>query len=284
MNLKNQVVVVFGGGRGIGKAIAHACAKNGAKVALAARTLPEVEEVASELRRSYDTRVLALACDVASYEQVNNLIEETEKSLGPVQGMVCAAGIYGAIGPVDETSPEVWRQAIEVNLIGTFNCIHASVKSMKKRRSGQIVLFSGGGQGAIPNFSSYTASKGGIWRLTETVGAELEPFGIYVNAIAPGLVNTRFLDDLLVAGEEKVGRDLYQKSVKQKQEGGIPPEQAADLVLYLLSGESKNLSGKILSARWDDYRSIRDFDAVNKSDLYTAKRVVSADGGTRPVS
>jgi len=279
--LKNQVVAIFGAGRGIGKSIALECARHGASVALAARTLKEVEEVAFEIRDKYDVKVWYFTCDVASYPQTEAFVHGAEKNLGAIDGLVCAAGIYGAIGPVDTTPPEEWRKSIEVNLIGTYHCIHAAVGGMKKRRKGHIVLFSGGGQGSIPNFSSYVAGKGGVWRMAETLGAELEPFGVYVNAVAPGLVNTRFLDDLLAAGPDKVGKDLYEKSLQQKNQGGIPPEQAADCIVWLLSDESKNLSGKIISARWDDYRGIKDANRYNKSDIFTVKRVVDFDGNTK---
>lgn len=261
--------------------MALACAKNGASLAVAARSEAEVKAVADEAKRLYDTRVVYGSVDVVNDTAVSNFVARAERELGPLTGMICAAGVYGAIGPVDTTPPSEWRKAIDVNVIGNFNCIYAVAKGMKERRQGNIVLFSGGGQNAIPNFSSYTASKGAVWRMTETLGAELEPFGVYVNAIAPGLVNTQFLEDLLAAGPDKVGQELYDKSVKQKVEGGVPPDQAADLGLFLISGDSKNLSGKILSARWDDYRAIKDPDKYNKSDIFTVKRIMDFNGSTR---
>jgi len=279
--LKNKVIAVFGGGRGIGKSIALEAAKHGALIAVSARSEKEVQDVCSEAGKLYDSRTLAMACDVTNEKSVGEFTARVERELGPIDGLVCAAGVYGAIGPVETTPPSEWRQAIEVNVMGAYNCIYSAIPSMKKHKKGQIVLFSGGGQNAIPNFSSYLASKGAVWRMTETLGVELLPFGITVNAIAPGLVNTKFLDDLLAAGPDRVGKELYEKSVKQKQEGGIPPEQAAELVLWLLSGESGSLSGKIISARWDNFRAITDPSRYNQSDIFTVKRVTNFDGGTR---
>jgi NAD(P)-dependent dehydrogenase (short-subunit alcohol dehydrogenase family) len=152
---------------------------------------------------------------------------------------------------------------------------------MKRRGEGRIILFSGGGQGALPNFTSYVASKGAILRFTETLGAELAPHGVFVNAISPGAVNTKFLDDLLAAGPSKVGEAVYQKSLKQRQEGGVPPEKAADLALYLLSPEATGLCGKNLSAVWDNYRDMKNPAALSQTDLYTMRRVVDERGGTR---
>ena len=280
--LKDQVVVVTGGGRGIGKAIVRACAMEGAKVAIAARSQKEVENTAAEIRAELKVEVIGVACDVASMDQVVNLMETARAKLGPIDGVVAAAGIYGAIGPFDQIPFDEWSKAIDVNLLGTARTIHAVVPEMKKRKRGKIVLFSGGGQNGIANFSAYTTGKGGIWRLTETLGEELAPFGIFLNALAPGNVNTQFLDDLLAAGPEKVGKDLYERSLKQKQQGAYPPEKAAKLAVHLLSDLAEGLYGRTLSAIWDDYENIRDNRAVSRSDLYTMRRVVTEDGGTRP--
>ncbi|HRK01875.1 MAG TPA: SDR family oxidoreductase, partial [Oligoflexia bacterium] len=131
------------------------------------------------------------------------------------------------------------------------------------------------------NFSAYTASKGGVWRLTETVAAELAPFGIFVNAIAPGNVNTKFLDDLLAAGPANVGKDLYERSIEQKSKGGNSPFKAADLSSYLISDASVGLYGKIISALWDDYRKFENLEAMSKSDIFTVKRIITSTGSTR---
>jgi NAD(P)-dependent dehydrogenase (short-subunit alcohol dehydrogenase family) len=126
----------------------------------------------------------------------------------------------------------------------------------------------------MANFSSYVTSKGGIWRLTETLGHELAPENIFINALAPGAVNTKLLDELLAAGPEKVGKGVFEKSVQQKENGGESPEKAAKLVHYLMSEKSKGLYGKILSAVWDDFENFTDLEKLSKSDIYCVRRVV----------
>ena len=133
----------------------------------------------------------------------------------------------------------------------------------------------------MPSFSDYVTSKGGIWRLTETLAAELAPKGIFVNAMAPGAVNTKLLDDLLTAGPDRVGQETYQRSLKQREDGGQSPEKACDLALYLLSKESKDLYGKTLSAVWDSFRDLGDPKSLSKSDVYCYRRVVDGKGNTR---
>jgi 3-oxoacyl-[acyl-carrier protein] reductase len=285
MKLKNQIVLVTGGGRGIGKSIALACAREGASVVVSARSAKEVEQCAFEITRETSkyngARALGLVCDVSSTEQVDQLFTRIEKELGTVTGLVCAAGIYGPIGSFETNPIDEWTRAVDINLFGTARAVHRAIPGMKNKKGGHIVLFSGGGVGAFANFSSYVTGKGGIWRLTETLGAELAPFGVNINCVSPGAVNTTFLKELLEAGPERAGRDVYERSLKQKEEGGSSPEKAAELAVYLLSDESTGLTGKNISALWDDYRAITDKLAASRSDIYTMRRVVTENGGTR---
>jgi len=280
-SLQGKVVAITGGGRGIGHSIALACAKEGAKVAVFARSEKELRETVELIRKETGSEAIYVAGDVSKEADNARFIEETEKKLGPIYGLICGAAIYGPIGPIETNPLNEVRQCLEINILGTVLTIQAALPGMKKRRDGRIVLFSGGGQNAIPNFTSYVMSKGAIMRLNETLGAELAPHNIWVNAIAPGAVNTQFLEVLLAAGPDRVGHDLYNKSLQQKQKGGVPPEKAAELALYLLSDQSRGLAGKLISALWDKYNEFTDFEKMNKSDIFTMKRVVDFEGRTR---
>ncbi len=151
---------------------------------------------------------------------------------------------------------------------------------------GRVILWSGGGQAALENFSDYVTGKGGIWRLVETLGVELARKNIYVNAIAPGPVNTQFVDELLQAGPARVGQAFYDKTVQQKNDTSLSPAKTVQLCKYLLSEKSEGLFGKTISALWDDYenwgRYREDLLNLSQSDMFTFKRVVDATGGTRP--
>jgi 3-oxoacyl-[acyl-carrier protein] reductase len=106
------------------------------------------------------------------------------------------------------------------------------------------------------------------------LAAELAPRGIFVNAIAPGAINTKFLDDLIQAGPEKVGEAFYRKSLAQKEQGGESPERAAELVAWLMSDASKGLFGKTISAIWDPYNDWTGLRELSAKDLYCYRRVV----------
>lgn len=273
------MVLITGGGRGIGRAIAEACAEAGYQVAISARSRPELEETAARIQAKGQV-CKAFPCDVSSAESVLQLVRSVESELGTLYGLVCAAGIYGEIGPFWQIPIDAWESALDVNLKGTARAVHAALPGMMKQKKGRVILFSGGGQGPLPSFSPYATSKGAIWRLTETLGAELAPFNIFTNAIAPGAVNTTFLENLIAAGPEKVGQEAYQKALDQKKKGGQPPEKAAALCLYLLSERSTGLYGKILSAIWDDYENFAthfgDLEQMSRTDIFSVRRVVES--------
>ncbi len=213
MKLKDKVILITAGSRGIGKAIARQCVIEGARVAVSARNEAELQKSVRELKAEGDSKIMPVRCDVSDDGSVERMVELTERELGPINGLVCSAGIYGPIGSLDMIKLSEWFEAINVNLFGVVRCIHQVVPYMKKRKSGSIVLLSGGGQGALVNFSSYVASKGGIWRLTETLAKELGSHGIRVNAIAPGAVNTKFLEDILNAGPDRAGEKRCMKGL-----------------------------------------------------------------------
>ena len=151
---------------------------------------------------------------------------------------------------------------------------------MKKNKSGVIINFSGGGEGAFSRFSAYAASKGGVVRFTETLAEEVKDFGVRVNAIAPGAVNTKLLEEVLEAGPEKVGQEFYERSKKQKEDGGVSPEKAAELCLFLASDKSRGLTGRILSAVWDDFENLPEhISEIMNSDIYTFRRIKPIDRG-----
>lgn len=278
--LKNKKAVITGGGRGIGKVIARHFLAEGVRVLLVARTQAELVATREEL--SPLGRVEILAADVSVEADVARVAKKVSDLYlwGRVDILVNAAGIQGPIGHITDIDATEWRKVIEVNLIGTFLMIKALLPFMKEQKHGKIINFAGGGEGAYPNFTAYVASKGGIVRLTETVAAELKSFHIDVNAIAPGAVNTKMLDEVLEAGPIKTGSETYEKSLKQKEIGGIPPEKAAKLALFLASELSDDLSGKIISAVWDDYAKFPEhLKEIIESDIYSWRRVKPKDRG-----
>ncbi len=274
MKLAGKAAIITGAGRGIGRTIALAFAQEGADVLVASRTLAEVAETA-EQARALGRHALALKVDVSSRDEVERMVAQGAEEFGKVDILVNNAGTYGSIGSLVDNDPEKWVQTVSINLFGAFFCARAVLPFMIRERRGKIINLSGGGASSpLPNFSAYAASKAAIVRLTETLAQEVEAFNIQVNAIAPGAVNTGLTDAVLAAGPA-AGEEMLAQARRQKEVGGVPPERAAALAVFLASEESGGLSGRLISAVWDDWENMNGrIEQIMASDLYTLRRVV----------
>ena len=280
MKLDNQVALITGAGRGIGRAIAMAFARQGADLALVARTASELEEtarrirVADPLQGTAGHRVVAVTADVSQRADVERAVGQARETFGRVDVLVNNAGVQPPIGPLWQNDADEWMRAVAVNLFGPMLCIKAVLPGMMERKRGKIINLSGGGAtGPRPNFGAYAASKAALVRLTETLAEELEPHNIQVNALAPGAINTRMLDEVLAAGE-LAGAELAQAQ-RRAERGGTSIERAAQLAVFLASADSDGLTGKLIAAPHDDWR---DWDAariaaLNESPWYTLRRI-----------
>jgi NAD(P)-dependent dehydrogenase (short-subunit alcohol dehydrogenase family) len=248
-----RVVLVTGGGRGIGAAVARAFAATDA-VFLVSRTANELADVAADIHAAGGTARFAVG-DISDPAAADRVVAECASSFGAPQVLVNAAGVYGPIGPLWENDLEAWWRAQEINVRGTMLMCAAVVPHMIEAGGGRIINFSGGGATApLPRFSAYAAAKAAVVRLTETLAEEVRPHDITVNAIAPGAVDTRLQDEVLAAGD--LAGELHERIVRLREggEGGVPPELAASLAVFLASDAAAGLSGKLVSAPHDGWQ------------------------------
>lgn len=284
MKLANRNALVTGGSQGLGRAIVEAFVREGASVLLCARDLQAATRLADALQPRAPLpgqRVLARGCDVSVPAEVEALFADADAAFGTLHVLVNNAGIYGPKGPTDEVDFAEWQRCVDINLYGTLLPCRAAMRRFKKSGYGKIVNLSGGGAtNPMPNISAYAASKAAVVRLTETLALELAPFRIDVNAVAPGALNTRLLDEVLAAGPEKVGADFYQRSLKQSSQGGVPLELGADLCVYLAGAGSDGVTGKLISAKWDPWKRLHEYKAdLDATDIYALRRIVPEDRG-----
>ena len=283
MKLEKENAIITGGTLGLGLAIVREFLNEGANVLFCARSRDAVSRLQDELTRLLRTgqKLIGLPCDVSSPREVENMFAQFADELGVLHVLVNNAGVYGPKGSSEDVSWQDWMRAIEINLYGTLLPCRAAIPLMKKSGRGKIVNLSGGGAtNPLPRLSAYAASKAAVVRLTETLAEELRDFRIEINAIAPGALNTRLLDEVLQAGPEIVGETFYKKSLQQAKEGGVPLEKGARLCVYLASKASDGITGKLLSAQWDPWENLQShFDDIANSDIYTLRRIIPKDRG-----
>ena len=284
MNLSGRNAIITGASQGLGQAIAEHFVRAGANVVLCARTEPDIVATRNELAKLAPGRkVLAHVCDVSDESQVSRVVEFARRELGSVQVLVANAGVYGPMGPTESVDLAEWRRALDINLFGVLLPCRAVIPHFKQARYGKIVVLSGGGAtNPLPNLSCYAASKAAAVRLMETLAEELREFKVDVNAVAPGALKTRLIDQVLAAGPEKVGAAFFAKNKKWAEEGATPLELGASLCVYLASQESDGITGKLISAQWDPWKELRRHrDELDKSDIYCLRRIVPEDRGKK---
>jgi NAD(P)-dependent dehydrogenase (short-subunit alcohol dehydrogenase family) len=284
MRLMGRVAIVTGASEGLGHEIAAHYVREGASVLLVARRpepLLRACEGLARLASAPDQRVESTAGDVASPESCGAIAARAEALFGRVDVLVNNAGVYGPMGRTEDVDWAEWELAIRVNLFGTVSMCRAVLPLLRHRGYGKIITLSGGGATApLPFISAYAASKAAVVRFSETLAHELAGTRIDVNAIAPGALNTRLLDQVLEAGPERVGEEFHRRALRQRDEGGAPLHRGADLAVFLASSESDGITGRLLSAVWDDWRSLPALrDRLSGSDVFTLRRIVPGDRG-----
>ena len=276
MKLEGQVAVITGAGRGIGRAIALAYAREGARLVLAARSEAELEETAAAASEA-GAEAIAVRTDVTSQIGTGRLARRAVERFGRIDVLVNNAGISGPVGPLQSNDVAEWVDTINVNLTGTFLVCRAVVPVMLEQGGGRIINLSGAGvANAWSNMSAYCASKAAVVRMTEVLAQELEGKGITVNALGPGSVHTSMWEKMTEDAAQAGADFIHELGVRVTSGGGASIDDCAELAVWLASEESSGLTGRIISAAADDFRSLSPrIDEIMAGDAYTLRVVKS---------
>ena len=268
-----KIAVITGGSQGIGFHIAHQLLTDEFYVFIAARTEKTILKTVENFRKHF-TSIEGVVCDISDWKSVLNLVDKVKKNFERITVLVNNAGVQWPIGKVCETDRSQWCSNININLIGTYNCIYAFLPFFIRQRYGKIINVSGGGStSSRPYFSAYAVAKTGIVRLTEVVADEYRDYNIDVNAVSPGAVNTAFLDEVIAHGE-LISNPEYYQALERSKNGGESPEHVAKLVSFLASEKSDGISGKLISAIWDPWQE-KEFKqkAEKQKNFATLRRI-----------
>jgi NAD(P)-dependent dehydrogenase (short-subunit alcohol dehydrogenase family) len=252
--LKGQVAIVTGGGRGFGAATARKLAAQGAAVTVTSRTQSQLDETKSAIEAA-GGRALAMAADVNSQADWERVVAETESKLGPVTLLVANAALSDPAGPIYEIDPDVWQETLDTNVMGAVRGARAVLPGMVQRRHGRVIIVSSGAAlAAAPYTSPYRVSKAALLRLAEILALEVRDFGISVFAIHPGVINSTILDS---AVRTEAGRKWVPHMARMVESGTAftGTDACAECCAYLASGNADGLTGRYVSAT-EDYRAL----------------------------
>jgi len=240
-SLKGKVALVTGGSRGIGKAIAVGLAKAGADVALASRKLPDLEEVAKEIKKT-GRKSLAVAAHVAKLEEINNLVSKVKGEFGRIDILVNNAATNPTMDQAIDIGERAWDSIMNLNLKGLFFLSQAVAMLMKEQGGGKIInvaSIEGITPGILP---VYAISKAGVIMATKVMAQQWARYGIRVNAIAPGLTRTRFSEALWS------NPDILSVAMMMTPMGRVAePEEMVGAVIFLVSDASGYVTGQVLA-------------------------------------
>lgn len=242
MRLQNKKAIVTGGGRGIGRAVALAFAREGANVVINYRSNDAAaQEVVDEIRR-LGRKAVALKADVGNYQDARSMIDQAVRELGGVDILVNNAGVSrpALLLKMDE---ETWDQVVDIHLKGTFSCTQAAANYMKENKYGKIinVISTAGLYGTVGQIN-YASAKAGIIGFTKSASRELARYGINVNTVSMGIITTEMTDK--IRGDEKL-KEIYLSRIQLGRFG--EPEEVAPAFVFLASDDARYITGQVLS-------------------------------------
>ncbi len=252
MKLQNRIALITGGGRGIGRAIAHAFAREGAALAVAARTQEQVENVAKELTDQFQVQAIAIACDVSDGESITAMFGKFNEAFGHGPDILVNNAGIAESALLTRTGNDLWRRIQGINLDGTFYCMRAALPHMIEAGWGRVInIASIAGKTGAPYIAAYSASKHGVLGLTRSVSQEVASKGITVNAICPGYVDTDMTTGAveIITNKTSMTKDQALDSLKKMspQNRLITSEEVAALALLLASEEGRGINGQAIN-------------------------------------
>jgi len=246
MRLKNKVALITGAGRGLGRASAVAMAAEGAAVALISRTASELEATARSVEEA-GGRALALPLDISDDKALRKAVDKIHTSFSGIDILMNNAAVVGPVAPVHETDLDEWHYTFAVNVAGARQACQETVPYMMRAGHGRIINVTSGMAGiSMPLFGAYSASKAALDSMTRIMAEELRGYGIQVNGLDPGVMDTRMQEEIRGLGPEVLGQALFEQFEAFKGEGHLrPPEEVAKLAVFLSSDDAVGISGEI---------------------------------------
>jgi len=283
MKLKGRTCIVTGATGGLGGHLALHFWREGASLLLTGRNATALQALAASFPPAphADQKLATFCGDLAAQGVAEKLVAKAKQEFAALTILVNNAAIQGPIGAIWENDLREWEETIRLNLVVPATFCALVLPWMVSKSYGKIINISGGGGTAgRARFSAYAAAKAGLVRLTETFAQETGTEGVDVNAIAPGVMYTQMSKQVLAAGPDRAGSSEYKKTQEQERVGDAAFRKAVELAAFLASCESDGITGRLISAVWDNWQELpRHRAELKESDIYTLRRIVPKDRG-----
>ncbi len=278
--MTSRLGLITGASRGLGAHLASRFWHAGWSLVLVARDECALISACDAFEDRPSQTLELVSCDLASNDQIKKLSISLKEKYQFLDLLINNAAIQGPIGLLEKNDFDDWIGALQINLLAPILLCKELIPLLNHGSNASIINLSGGGAtGPRPNFSSYASSKAALVRFSETLADELKPQNIRVNCIAPGAMKTDMLEEVLVSFGNAGEREL-EIAKKVFSEGGASMDRVADLALFLSDGASKGITGKLISAVWDNWEEWPNhIESLDKSDAYTLRRIVGRDRG-----
>ncbi len=278
--MTSRLGLITGASRGLGAHLAKRFWDAGWSLILVTRDEGALIDACSSFEKRPSQALDLVSCDLASNDQIKKLSFSLKEKYQSLDLLINNAAIQGPIGPLEKNEFNDWIGALQINLLAPILLTKELIPFLKNGSNASIINLSGGGAaGPRPNFSSYASSKAALVRFSETLAEELKPQNIRVNCIAPGAMKTDMLEEILASFGHAGEREL-EIAKKVFSEGGASMDRVADLALFLSDAASKGITGKLVSAVWDNWEEWPNhIDSLKKSDAYTLRRIAGRDRG-----
>ena len=278
-NQIRKIALITGASRGLGKFCAKRFWEEGYDLFLVSQNESKLNSIKTEFLDGKDQKLFLYACDLANAENISQLTLAFKKEFSHLNVLINNAAIQGPIGPFLNNDFLFWEETFKINFFAPVFLSKSMIPFMKNLNNSSIINLSGGGAtGPRPNFSAYAASKTALVRFSETLAEELKSFGIRVNCVAPGAMNTDMMNEIFDKGLINCGEKEYSVASRTLKDGGSSMDNVANLLIFLSSNSGKDITGKLISALWDDWGNwLNHLDQLNSSDLYTLRRITGKD-------
>jgi len=277
----SRCCLITGASRGLGRELAEAYWAAGWSLILVARSRSGLADAVGRLSDRPGQSAHPICADLGNLAEVESIVAIARTKTPRIEVLINNAAIQGPIGPLSDNDWTLWEATIRIDLLAPVALCKAILPWMGQSGGGSIVNVSGGGATSPrPNFSAYATAKAGLVRFSETLAAESMIYGVTVNCIAPGVMNTDMIKEVLSSGVTAAGKGEHDAAAKVIKSSDTTMRNVSELCLFLTSEQGRHINGKLISAIWDDWRSWPEHASeLKSSDLYTLRRITARDRG-----